>query len=170
MDPDKIMSEVIITVLREGIKEGVNWLKERKGRKDEEQAPEEKAQAEPIKAKEDLDWDKVATLFWLGNDLMWTEDMMYRGAHPERVLQGIDHALQYVSELGFGDRSLPISELTLARTVIQPFEGITNIDDRIANNIRLQYKSADKNIEHVKWYLSRLAEQKEPAFSKLRAK
>lgn len=184
MDLDSVVTVAIVTVLREGIKEGINWLKERRGEEgeeEEEQEAEKKAQvvaletielkatAEPLTVKEDVDWDKVGTLFWLGNDLMWIKDMMFRGAHPERVLQGIDHALQYVRDLGFEEDSFPADELTLTRTVIAMYDGIGEIDDQIANNIRMHYRDASKNIDHVKWYMNSLVEQKQAGFKKLRA-
>ncbi|MFC2054759.1 hypothetical protein ACFLV7_10790 [Chloroflexota bacterium] len=64
-------------------------------------------------------WQKVATLFWLGNDLMWVSDMIYRGAPPERVLQGVNHAKQYLTELGFAVGSFPLQQLTLTTNILE---------------------------------------------------
>ena len=52
-----------------------------------EGASEQQMESQPSK----MHWSKVATLYWLGNDIMWIQDMMYRGAVPARVLQGVDH-------------------------------------------------------------------------------
>src|SRR5687767_13815491 len=52
-----------------------------------------------------IKWDRVATLFWLGNDLMWIQDMTYRYAWPDRVLEGVENALRYIEDLGFAANS-----------------------------------------------------------------
>lgn len=183
MDIDPIVTAAVIAVLKEGITGGANWLRDKIGKEadaEEVEAEEEaqviakdaleqEAETEPLHVKEGVDWDKVGALFWLGNDLMWIKDMMFRGAHPERVLQGIDHAMIYVRDLGFGERSFPIDQLTLARVVISAYEGIGEIDDRIANNIRLHYRGVSQNVDNVKWYINALVESKQSGFKKERA-
>ena len=71
--------------------------------------------------KTPIKWEKVATLFWLGNDLMWIKDMIFRNAPPERILEGVENVLQYLQDLGFekrlpGGKGINFSE-TISPTV-----------------------------------------------------
>jgi hypothetical protein len=115
-------------------------------------------------------WDKVATLFWLGNDLMWIQDMTYRGAEPKRVFQGINHCIEYIENLGFDHRSLPSKELTRARKRIEPFLDLQEIgEEKPEYSIEESYKSVRQHIETIKWFLHELASQQERDFKKHRA-
>ncbi len=114
-----------------------------------------------------IKWNKVATLFWLGNDLMWIEDMTYRMANPDRVLQGVENALVYVKNFGFTDNSLPMQELTNAKLTLHQLNGIS--PETHNEFLQGHYRGIRKHIETVKFYIARLAEVQEPDFKKLRA-
>ena len=134
--------------------------------------PEEKVKVkeQAINDKEQqpsIAWDKVATLFWLGNDLMWIEDMTYRYAQPERVLQGIDHALRYIEQLGFASNAFPVQELGLAKITLQSIGNLTREDYRQV--LHMHYSGIRQHIETVKWYIHSLANIEQPGFEKLRA-
>jgi hypothetical protein len=115
-------------------------------------------------------WKKVATLFWLGNDLMWIQDMTYRGASPKRVLQGVHHCLAYIEDLGFSSDTLPVKQLTKARKHLEPL-----IDLQISGeenpefSIEEIYKDVWQYVETTKWYFNELAGRRQPDFRKLRA-
>ena len=114
-------------------------------------------------------WQKVATLFWLGNDLMWIADMIYRGAPPERVLQGIDHSKQYFNDLGFAGDSFPIQQLNLATDILESLKSLTGLTAAERRSLKQHYTTVAQQVQSVKWYVSALAEGEEPGFKKLRA-
>ncbi len=123
----------------------------------------------PTLQQSSIGWNKVATLFWLGNDLMWIQDMIYRDAQPERMLQGIKHALDYLEELGFASDSLAIQELSEAKKTLQMLADISpSTQVGIAAKWHY-YLGVQKNVETVKWYIHSLASMQQPDFKKLRA-
>ena len=115
-----------------------------------------------------LQWDKVATLFWLGNDLMWISDMIYRGALPGRVMSGILSARKYLLDLGFIENSFPVQQLDVAKTILLPFIGVTSVSSEIQIMLQSPYNTVVQYVESIKWYISALAEQQEPGFEKNR--
>jgi len=119
---------------------------------------------------QEIDWSKVATLFWLGNDLMWTLDMIYRGAAPGRVLQGISHVGQYLNDIGFTNEKFPHKELELAKTILESLDGLDTSSTRNAEILKQHYRTVAKEVESIKWFVSRIAETEEPDFKKLRVK
>lgn len=114
-------------------------------------------------------WQKVATLLWLGNDLMWITDMIYRGVPAERVLEGVNHAKQYLTELGFAGDSFPLQQLTLATDILESLEGLTGSTADERRLLKQHYTTVAQQIQSIKWYVSALAEQEQPGFKKLRA-
>jgi hypothetical protein len=54
---------------------------------------------EPEK-REAVAWEKPATLFWVGHDLMWTIDAVLRGAFGEPISRGLKRVLAHVQQLG----------------------------------------------------------------------
>ena len=120
-------------------------------------------------AKSTLDWNKVATLFWLGNDLMWIQDMTYRLAPPERVLQGVNHVIEYIDDLDFLSGASPRGDLMVAKGILEPLVGINPTTDEKKALLETHYRGVRQYVQTVKWYVSRLAEIREPEFKKLRA-
>ena len=116
-----------------------------------------------------IKWDNVATLFWLGNDLMWVQDMTYRYASPERVLVGLNHCIEYAQDLGFGPNSLPVEELTLAKQVLLSLQGISPSTKEMMAFLESHYAGTRQHIQTVKWYIDALATQEQPNFKKKRA-
>lgn len=47
-----------------------------------------------------FDPNKPASAFWLGSDLMWTIDVILRGAPKGLILRGLKHSLHHFSSLG----------------------------------------------------------------------
>jgi len=45
-------------------------------------------------------WDKVADLFWLGNDLDWTAQTALRAAPKERIFHGLTQSYHHASQCG----------------------------------------------------------------------
>ena len=121
-----------------------------------------------IEESNDIDWTKAASLFWLGNDLMWIQDQMYRGSVPSRVLQGIEHAITYTRRLGFSDNSLPIQNLGLAKTILEALPDRIETEQAI-QVIQQHYVTVEQYIKQIKFFIQAKAEGQEPDFEKLRA-
>jgi hypothetical protein len=144
-------------------------------RPDEQKATEEKAmeiaekEAPAASSSSAPHWDKVATLFWLGNDLMWITDMVYRGALPDRVLQGVKKVRQYLLDFGFPDNSFPLQQLAIATDILESLLGIKRNTPSERTLLKQHYTTVAQQIQIIKWYLNALAEQEQPRFEKLRA-
>jgi len=168
-------------------KEGFNFLfaklKSKEGEKETSNLPdpeqvahkvEEEAEVKAEKALEsetsvgELDWTKTATLFWLGNDLMWIKDQMFRGSSPARVLQGVEHAAKYAESLGFDSGSLPMTNLNMAKTILESLPPSGDVHTQIPI-IQQHYRTIAGYIDQTKFYISAKAEGNEPGFVKLRA-
>jgi hypothetical protein len=120
------------------------------------------------KSRSSIRWDKVATLFWLGNDLMWIQDMTYRAAPPSRVTQGIVHAEHYAKELGFTPHSLPLEQLALAKRTLAGLSETTP-ETGEAPNAQEAYREVSQYVETIKSFIDRLAHEQQPDFEKKRA-
>ena len=95
--------------------------------------------------------------------------MMYRGAPPERVLQGVDHSKQYLTDLGFAANSFPLQQLNLASDILQSLKGLTGSTEAERRLLKQHYTTVSQQIQSIKWYVSALAEREQPGFTKLRA-
>ncbi len=116
-----------------------------------------------------IKWDKVATLFWLGNDLMWIQDMSFRGSAPHRILRAVANAETYLKDLGFPLHSLPFQQLALAKeTLVNLFEASPS-DPETLPNFEERYREIRQCVETVKSYIDRLAREQQPNFEKKRA-
>ncbi len=51
------------------------------------------------------DWIKTANVYWLGHDMMWTIDVLLRGAPRETILHGLTQSVHHLGELGFAESS-----------------------------------------------------------------
>jgi hypothetical protein len=180
MDPNDIVREAVIALVKEGIKSGFNFLTTKLSRG---QGGSAKAETVEELADEDLDasyqplatptdtgihWHKAATLFWLGNDLMWIQDQMYRGSTPARVLQGVENAIAYCRDLGFEDKSFPIQNLGMSKEILQSLPEILVDGDTLAR-VQHHYASVEKDVVQTKFFIQALAEGQEPGFVKRRA-
>jgi len=123
-----------------------------------------RSEVDNTKVRTGMDWEKVGTLFWLGNDLMWIQDMILRDASPKRLLQGLRHARQYSGDIDFGDKSFPCQELDLLISQVESIEGL-----RDYSMYRNLYDHILSRIEAIKWYFTAKAQEKQPGFEKLRA-
>lgn len=126
-------------------------------------------QGMPPTTYSNLNWSKIATLFWFGNDLMWIQDMTYRDAPPELVIQGVNIALQYAYDLGFPNNSLPIQNLLIVKTIIQLLIGIVPSSEEEMWILKRHYRTVQQYVETVKWFVSAQAKMQQPDFEKLRA-
>jgi cation transport regulator ChaB len=181
MDWVQIITQAGLVVFKEGVNFIFSQYKDRREAEKEQKKEEEKAQnlahlaleAEKVPNADgkltEIHWNKVATLFWLSNDLMWIQDMMFRGALPERVLQGVNHAQQYCSDLGFDDKSFPIMQLQICKSILGSLEGIQKLTPELSVLLQQHYSSVNRYITSIKWYLNALLGGQEPGFEKLRA-
>ena len=174
MDWIPILTQAGIEVLKGGINFVNDRLKTNKEADEAQEISEKEAKTivstqTPQSNQISINWNNVGTLFWLGNDLMWIQDMMYRGAMPERVLQGIENVRIYFNELGFDNNSFPLQQLNLAQCLIEPLKGVTNITPDWLSHIQRRYKGIEKYITTLKWYMNAFVEEQQPGFNKLRA-
>jgi hypothetical protein len=140
-----------------------------------DQHSEEQAKAKAKEAVKEIStsqqtaikWDKVATLFWLGNDLMWIQDQLYRSSSPERISEGIDNTALYMHDLEFAHNSLPIKELDIAKQILRGVIGHLPSDNRPLF-LEGHYRSVEQYVQTVKWYIDALATNQQPDFEKLR--
>ena len=73
------------------------------GKSKADHAPErEKSQPEKVIIGEGL-WMKVGNVYWLGHDIMWTIDVVLRGAKRETISHGLKQSLHHLNELELGD-------------------------------------------------------------------
>jgi hypothetical protein len=56
-------------------------------------------------AEEGIRWQNTANLFWLGRDLMWTMDMLLRGAPGDQIRDGLAQSLHHVKSMRFARSS-----------------------------------------------------------------
>ena len=122
------------------------------------------SEVDDTKVRTGMDWEKLGTVFWLGNDLMWIQDMILRDASPKRRLQGLRHARQYSGDIDFGEKSFPCQELDLLISQVESIEGL-----RDYSMYRNLYDHILSRIEAIKWYFTAKAQEKQPGFEKLRA-
>jgi hypothetical protein len=113
-----------------------------------------------------IKWEKVATLFWLGNDLMWIQDRIDKLERSEHLLHGVEGALKYANDLGFDKNSYPIVQLKLARMLLRQLTGFS--PESYASYIEEHYRALRKYIEQVKWYIHQLASLQQTGFDKWR--
>jgi len=106
--------------------------------------------------------DKPATLFWLANDLMWLQDVLYRDAPSWSVIEGLKNSQKYVKSLGLKG-SLADSELN---RLLRETQAI--VDSGLSSWSPEFRLSLVRQIETIKWYLSAHAEDAEPGFKKHR--
>lgn len=178
MDPNDLLREAIVASIKEGVKAGFNFLTAKFNKAEDPESASASTESLPefppdpdsssFEESTDLDWSKVATLFWLGNDLMWIQDQMYRGSVPSRVLQGVEHALTYASRLGFGEKTLPIQNLSIAKTILEALPDHADTEQTI-RVIQQHYGTVEQYIKQTKFYVQSKAEGQEPGFEKLRA-
>jgi hypothetical protein len=178
MDLNDMLIQTSLVILREGLSFVFSNLKDKKAAQKAEKDLEKEAETKAIKAIEQTvpalqnapKWDKVATLFWLGNDLMWIQDMTYRAAPPDRVLQGVNIAIKYVEELGFTTNTLPYQDLILAREILESLIGFIPTTEEKRIFLEGHYRGIQQYVQTVKWYISALATLQQPGFEKLRVK
>jgi hypothetical protein len=48
-------------------------------------------------------WQNSGNLFWLGYDLMWTQQISLQGLPPSEVIRGLISSNYHLSSLGLGD-------------------------------------------------------------------
>jgi len=178
MDWAQIVTQAGLVFLKEGLNFVFSSFKDKK-------AAQQAQDQQEVKAKEDaaqsvaqehpkvvpppapgLRLDKVATLLWLGNDLMWIQDMMYRGALPERVLQGVRHALRHVQDLGFASASAPVQNLTFCTDILESLVGIQGTALKEVALLQQHDASVEHYVTMVKWFLDAVTKANEPGFQK----
>ena len=159
-------------VIKEVVKGGYNFIQSIFQNKKEESPVIDDALLNPETDIEDvnlIDWGKIKTIYWLGNDLMWINDMIYRGASPERVLQGINHTQHYVERLGFNEKSYPILMLNYSRDALSAVIGFSEKGDMENRKIQEIYSMVAHYIEQIKFFLDASMNDFEPDFVKMRA-
>lgn len=182
MDWYQILAQAGLVFLKEGINFVFSTFKDKREAEEAQIISEREAKTIVKKAIEEetnqvsqsiqskVNWNKVGTLFWLGNDLMWIQDMMYRGAMPERVLQGFQIVSSYFDDLGFYQNSFPNRQLAVAQTILESLQGLTELTPEQQILLQQHYRTINQYISTLKWYVNALVEQQQPGFKKLRAR
>lgn len=106
--------------------------------------------------------DKLATLFWCANDLMWIQDMLYRDAPGWTIVKSLENLKVYINDLGY-QKPLIDDNINLliqdVKMVIEPGSETLNRSFRL-NLVR--------KIEDAKMFLAERVQESEPSFKKLR--
>jgi hypothetical protein len=124
--------------------------------------PRRRVRPTTAKAAASPKWDKPATLFWLANDLMWIQDMLFRAAPRDKIITGLKHSRQHASDLG---PSASFAAIELTR-LIDYFEGGP---EGIPMPLILdQVPHLANQIELVKRDIASRVEESQPQFKKLR--
>lgn len=55
----------------------------------------------PLSRYAGMRWSNSGNVFWLGHDLMWTIDVIVRGAPRETIVHGLRQSLHHISSIGF---------------------------------------------------------------------
>ncbi|HBG74507.1 MAG: hypothetical protein A2X25_14410 [Chloroflexi bacterium GWB2_49_20] len=58
-------------------------------------------------------WSNSGNIFWVGHDLMWTIDVIIRGAPRENIVHGLRQSLHHIRSLGFVNTPIEIRLLKL---------------------------------------------------------
>lgn len=85
---------------------------------DEKVGAPQPASADEPAAGEGIRWENSGNLFWLGRDLMWTMDMLLRGAPGDQVRHGLAQSLHHLNSMEFSSSSTGAqveSQLTLLK-------------------------------------------------------
>jgi len=53
--------------------------------------------------KTEGNWNNIKNIYWLGHDLMWTVDVILRGAAKHRIVHGLRQSLHQITALGLKD-------------------------------------------------------------------
>lgn len=133
-----------------------------------DQRPHDKPEPKPKLIKEENSIkktyvrEKPATLFWLANDLMWLQDMLYRNGPRESIIEGLRNVIVYSEELGFST-SFVIDELQNIVDEIELDPKYPPIPLLVPHRNVLATR-----IEKVKWSVASRIEVDQPSFEKLR--
>jgi len=73
---------------------------------------------EDISEKDARRW----SYYWLGHDLMWTEDVLYRGATKEYILHGLNSSLDHLRAVALPDMSFEVQLTSLRDRVSMMLE------------------------------------------------
>jgi len=168
----QIVAAAAKELVKEAVKEGHNFIRtkimQQKGNSTASSVdlPNHETNFEDINQ---IDWTKIRTIYWLGNDLMWINDMIYRGASPERVKQGIDHVEYYIQRLGFHEKSFPMTMLSWSRDALSSVLGLPGAGDKETQVIKNAYSLISHYIEQIKFFLDAAMGDVEPDFIKMRS-
>jgi len=100
-------------------------------------------------------WDRVASVFWLGNDLDWSVQTALRGAPKERIIHGLTQSSHHASQCGLAN-TLPGKQLAalMAQVASMPE---ASLDRQWRANFELQLSAVIKGF-------SDLAKERQPDF------
>jgi hypothetical protein len=73
---------------------------------------------QPSGAPSEAKWDRVANLFWLGNDLDSTAQIVLRAAPKEKIVHGLTQSYHHASECGLSD-TVPGKHLAALKLQVQ---------------------------------------------------
>lgn len=89
-------------------------------------------------AADSAHWTKVASIYWLGHDIMWTVDAILRGGEPRFINHGLTQSLHHAQQIGLSQTS-PAKALRRLRDNAQhllPSEWGTTLRTQYASDLR----------------------------------
>lgn len=97
-----LLSRVISAELPGGAKAGFADY----GKVDLDKRGQKIIDSSPATTITDIKWDKPANIFWIGHDLIWTIDVILRGAPRETIVHGLKQSLFHLRKIGFAGTSI----------------------------------------------------------------
>ena len=134
------------------------------------------AERDDLSHSSNIRWDKVATLFSLGQNLAALNYITQIGIPPEYVLRLVDDVIQSVRSLGLPSESLPMEALVTAREVLIQLEAysFTRTEEGMSTDDRMlliegPYKRVRQLCDQALYFFNELARYQEPDFGPLRS-
>jgi hypothetical protein len=97
----------------------------------------------------------VGNIFWLGGDLIWSAQLVLRGAPKGKILHGLRQSYHHISELGLTD-SDPAKELASLKS------GLESLQESALD--RAWRSSFSEKIYAVTRMVNALLGEKQPSF------
>ncbi|MCX6570213.1 MAG: hypothetical protein NT006_02115 [Candidatus Aminicenantes bacterium] len=72
--------------------------------------------------RDNIKWEKVASIYWAGHDVMWTCDVILRNAPRDIIVWGLGQSLHHIREIGLINDPIEVRSSRLlvdARTMLE---------------------------------------------------
>jgi hypothetical protein len=98
-----------------------------------------------------IDRSKIANIYWLGFDLVWTADVLLRNAPSAFVLRGLRHALHHLSEISSSESPEKdhLAALVREAAALSEHQWSIEVRDRIAAELGNVANAIGSQLEHL---------------------